>query len=751
MDVTAEDIVSGRTELVGVEEGDTGRAFKRRLGEVFGYDDVDVTVGGERLRSGEEGCAVLEAGSRVVVAPSVKRYTQGLSEGNMRLRDVPFWARDMRGCVLAACTFSGEELRYAAPFYADDFDVVFAAVSSWASAIVEASDRLRSDYTIIKAALQGGECFSKASDKAKADKPLVLKLLRERYSILEHCAEALRGDKEVVEVALAAEPRSFQYASEALRADVSVALPAVVLRARNLRFVGEVLLQDAEVVKAALAKRPDMLYLAHDSLRADKSVVMLAVKCSGFALMHAADVLRGDKDIVLAAVQNAPESLRFVSCVLCDDADVVSRAMDGDVKAFQHASARLRNTQSLALRAATCEACVPFIGESLRDNAEVMRIAIMATRSMKHVSERLRADRSFVLAAVAEEPCLLSWACDTLRADSDVVRAMLQSTKVRQLDFKRAAAAARSDKTLVLEALPAGETEDGTIMPFVTGGLMYDRDVFKASLEQGEVGMCPAEFADDKDIVLSTVANDGFALTSASPALQHDKDVVLEAVRCTWQVIHSVSKELQCDLDVVVAAVQGGMSLTALPAAQRQERGVALAAVGRNGLKLKEVPGKLRNQHDVVLAAVSNHGCALQYASKTLQKDADIVLAAVRNNGAALAYAHKTLCDDRAIVRAALQTDHTALEHASTRLSNDIELLTLQADAVEQDIMSEEEDEGEDGEEDEEGDEDEGEGEGEGQESSESSLCTLQRNEHCIIQFGRRHVIERATRLPPRQ
>jgi len=112
---------------------------------------------------------------------------------------------------------------------------------------------------------------------------------------LKHASDAVRGDREIVRVAVSLYWRELQYAAEALKGDRELIMMAVGANGMALEF-------------------------ASGALRGDREVVELAVSRHGLALQFASEELRGDLDIVEAAVSSAAGSLAFASDRLLEDA-----------------------------------------------------------------------------------------------------------------------------------------------------------------------------------------------------------------------------------------------------------------------------------------------------------------------------------------------------------------------------------------------------------------------------------------------
>lgn len=114
------------------------------------------------------------------------------------------------------------------------------------------------------------------------------------------------------ETFLVAVRNGLAHASKELRADKEVVLAVVKQNGSALEHASEELQADKEVVLAAVKQDGWALEHASEELRADTEVVLAAVKQNGWALGHASEELRADKEVVLVAVKQDRRALRYV-------------------------------------------------------------------------------------------------------------------------------------------------------------------------------------------------------------------------------------------------------------------------------------------------------------------------------------------------------------------------------------------------------------------------------------------------------
>lgn len=122
-------------------------------------------------------------------------------------------------------------------------------------------------------------------------------------------------------------------------------------------------------------------------------------------------------------------------------------------------------------------------------------------------------------------------------------------------------------------------------------------------------------YADDYDVVMAAVINNGMALTYASERLKQNKEVVLAAVKNTSTALTFVSKQLLHDdefmkllIDITTEAY--GYASYAI----KNNKEITLGVVQKNGIMLFQASFEMRKDQEVVEAAVQNCPRAIEYS-----------------------------------------------------------------------------------------------------------------------------------------
>lgn len=367
--------------------------------------------------------------------------------------------------------------------------------------------------------------------------------------------------------------------------------------------------------------------------REDRAVVLAAVKFANNFVLQSDPHFLNDKEIVIAAIEHEPPSLlglysapkvyNLISEELRLDHDV-ARAAFGQIHGFGLGTWGGDGT----------DAGPDMFPDQIRDCKELILDLMSngphklgAALPLRFASERLRADRDVVLAAVTQRMNALypnlEHASEALRDDRDLVEACMRATGGGFVCLQFASARLRDNRELVSLAIESYERKWcacglDTGFSSLSMRLRSDRSVFMEALAKSDDQDCPRLLAaagrtlqDDRQTVLAVVTRDAFGIQVASEALRADRDLILVAVRQDGYALSCASDALQAD-------------------------------------------------RDVVLPAVSNVGTALQYAAEELLDDYDLALAACTNEGAALEFVSRRLRNNRSI-RAAARAERAAL------------------------------------------------------------------------------------------
>ena len=164
--------------------------------------------------------------------------------------------------------------------------------------------------------------------------------------------------------------------------------------------------------------------------------------------------------------------------------------------------------------------------------------------------------------------------------------------------------------------------------------------------------------------------------------MQYDKEVVITAVERDRYALQFASSRLRQDSEFrYILKGFDSMSLGEIETSnttpnittkteQITNKVKLITAVEQDGKMLRYASYELRNDMEVVLHAVQENGLALQYASDILKNNQEIVRAAVKNYPYALRYASNELKNFQPLVTLVISYDGMILEHVSPQMQN---------------------------------------------------------------------------------
>jgi len=395
-------------------------------------------------------------------------------------------ARADRTVVTTAVGLSDAALEWADDALWADQDVMLAALARSSNALKWACDSLKRNPRFAAAAI--ARCSAQTL-------PMVL----------EQLPMSVRGNKDLIMVAVKRNAHAILFASEELRADTSVMIPAVERDWSCLRYAAETIKKDPAVVMPA-CRRGHALQLASACLKADRSFVLEAVRFHGEALQYATELVRADREVVAAAIAQSGGAFQYASAELKGDRSLVLLAMQSCSGVLKHAHAGLKDDKDLVLAAMQQDpGSLQFVSERLRGDKDVIRAAAAGERwgaysALSFASDTLKRNRDFVLALVHQDGSHLEFVSDDLKDDRSTV---LAAVTQRGLALQHASAKLKADREVVLAALQ----RNGRAFRYVAEPLKRDPDVLCVALKSGEVSLqqLPAGHRADARLVLAAV------------------------------------------------------------------------------------------------------------------------------------------------------------------------------------------------------------------------------------------------------
>lgn len=199
-----------------------------------------------------------------------------------------------------------------------DRDILLKIVEERLSAFSYLSEKLRSDETFMKAAVQQfGGALEFASGDLQAKREVVLLAVANFGGALRYASEDLRRDPQVVKTAVEQYGNALEHAPF-LQDDETIVLAAIAQSEDALQFANKKFKEDEKIVLGVVCRKGLALAYVSDTMRDTKNVVLAAVTADGRALEFAGPNMKKDPDVLREAIKQNPVAARYA-------ADAISR------------------------------------------------------------------------------------------------------------------------------------------------------------------------------------------------------------------------------------------------------------------------------------------------------------------------------------------------------------------------------------------------------------------------------------------
>jgi len=155
---------------------------------------------------------------------------------------------------------------------------------SW-HALAKAPEKIRGDHEVVSIAVkQNGEMLKHATPELQADRKLVLAALQKDGHTLKYAADSLRGDPEIVIAAVRSRGTALRHAPADFQADPDIVMAAVRQDWRALSWAGPMCQAEPAIVLEAIRQDRDALELVAEEVWNDRRVMIAAVQLTGRAV-----------------------------------------------------------------------------------------------------------------------------------------------------------------------------------------------------------------------------------------------------------------------------------------------------------------------------------------------------------------------------------------------------------------------------------------------------------------------------------
>lgn len=471
----------------------------------------------------------------------------------------------------------------------------------------------------------------------------------------------------------------------------------------------------------------------------ERQEVIQRVKRNGNLLELEDECWRRDEPVVLVCVHRNHEAFRFASEELRHDESFVWRAVKTNYKVLRFVSDDLRRSRTFMLRCVVehrvhslsfaCEAtlrsdrefmlsCIrvhgsalQFASDQLKDDRELVLVAIENNGYLKYASPELRSDRAFVRQCVRIKPRSIEFVSDELKNDTQFILSLLTEN---DKCWKHITDHHTKDEQFMLEAIRRS-CNSATIRQYMHHSLrrnfhflwqlvklhaeyysLYASRRFKQRHSLFILKCIELHGSDfmrrvsikarsDPRFVLRAVKKDPECIRFASKKLQRDdefKREISENIDSTTNVCPSEIDDarFEFELEQVFEDVEGKIHLEDWDEMWRNDEYFMLQMVKWHSFESLAWIGEQLddNRQFITLCMRVSNGWALKYASPKWRDDNEVVFTAVsmRADGSSLEYASERLRQDKEFVMRCAKRKHLSLKYASPLLSHDREYVS---------------------------------------------------------------------------
>lgn len=511
-------------------------------------------------------------------------------------------------------------------------DFVFAALKRNGAVLKHVGDEFWQDYFTVEKALN-------QHPNLRGDYHFMLKAVGFHGGLLAMATPELQKEEDIVLAAVKQDPTVFEFVDTRFKGDIS----------------------NVEEISETLRNNPKAIKQIRNTLFTSSPVVETVVKQSPEMIRFLDREIIHDKECVAYLIDVNPQVIPFLFPLIQNDFDLMSELeefmrnlLENDGMLLQYLPEEIKNTREyveLALKN-NVEA-YQFSGDYEKENHPLLLELIekdpkfYATFARSDVGKRVISHRPFLLNLVREIPEVYSLlddrelqesedfkdAVDT-SADYEDLLVKIQANPDEILDVKRAL---KKDRNFVLAAV----RQNGDVLFNVDPKFLKDEEVVRAFFDQNEGK------ADDRNLLLHLIEQNGDNLKFASENLKKDRDFVLGILEFKGRAFKHIDEDLKKDEELILTALQeDGTAIEFIPDDQKKELRFIRAAVAQNYKAFSLIGNvfdvytkasyldeeKLEARKNFIIEMIEIDFRVYELLNKELKNDPQLVLELLRRN-----------------------------------------------------------------------------------------------------------------------
>ena len=323
----------------------------------------------------------------------------------------------------------------------------------------------------------------------------------------------------------------------------------------------------------------------------DQEELILKLISNGAEFLTASKSLRTSRDFILKVLDCCDLNLKYLSTVERSDYEIVLKTVKINPLNYCYVSETLKGDKSVVMEMIRSS-------QKLKTPSQGKYVNKTLVELFKMVPEHLLDDRQVIFSAVDKDPTILQFASDRMKKDRDIV---LKVVQISGTCIAFVHPDLLDDKLVCIESIKhAVGTNRRIVLGYINNLLFFDRTFMKdmVAFDGMLLEYAPNfEIANDRNIVLEAVKQNGFSLQFASQQLRNDVEIVKEATKSEPESLEFASSLLRDDFDLVLNVVR------------KSKQALVYASP------------RLRDDEKIVTAAVESYPFSIRFASTRLRND----------------------------------------------------------------------------------------------------------------------------------
>ena len=285
--------------------------------------------------------------------------------------------------------------------------------------------------------------------KIENDPKSVENVLKKNGKILEFFSDEIRGNEEMVKIAISQYAWAIQFASEELKANKRIVEYAIDKGNGSVIIYASEALQDNEqLVRKAVETNGIALKYASEKLRNNERIVEIAVNNKATSFEYATEEMRKNQDLVLKLIGKKwykAGIIKYISNTLKENKDFILKAVEQNPYVIEYVSFPMKRNKDVLLKAVESNGMLlSYTSSQLKNDEEVVLKAVKNNgTALRFASTKLKNDKEIVRTAILNAEVIFSeigspfeYASDTLKADKQFVESLLNENTLTDIDKK---------------------------------------------------------------------------------------------------------------------------------------------------------------------------------------------------------------------------------------------------------------------------------------------------------------------------